>query len=757
MSASPHGPTKSTSLHRRPTANGHPSPRAHGRPPPKRSLQQHRAHPICALLFVFVALCTAPSQQAAAAPRLQITPSQVDLFPTLAGAAQTATTTVTLRNEGDSPLTLWGAALTVESAGFVINPAGPTFSPGELLAPGAQRTLAVAYSGDPRRRQAYGALQVFSDDPRGQDDPRTDTHESIIAIPLCAGSSLWLLWLWLLPLSLGIVLHLRGAVAARRRAASLMDRRAAIVAVCATGLLSLLAVLRTLHDFAIGFGARDGAYGFQHLWQRTLRPLPAWPIDIRLGIDGLSGTLLVGATLWGGFALVWPAISSERRARCQPGEPSSGAGSVDAPIACWAWRACVWAALIGTLTSLDLRSFAVHYGLGLYAMSKLVPPALRRHFARVAAAAWLFLSAGLALLWSHAQPWVRSDGTFTRHSGDLVNLSYQNYFADVPLWGLPHAGAAVAFGCLLLAALLPLAALLWLCAARDVRCSSRALLCVAPAALLAYYLIVRVAAGALPALHVATAPAVAALAVLPLMPLALWRSASPWHLLVLLCATAPVAGAILGLASRTETGLQAAHLHLLLLCVTAPWLGQAIAPPVRPPQPCEDQAPRIAALLALPFPGSLASIAHVLVAIAAAAPLRGLSLLYVTAMLLATAHGLLRLFSLSPATAPKPSSPRLAQTRTSNARAFAVPSGRTLGSILLLGQLLLCFCLGPLFEFGHTWVHDFISHTGDHSGPSLIARRAASPSLTAAHHAHHVERPASPRANTVGLLSVATR
>jgi len=661
-----------------------------------------------------------------AEPRLVLTPPQLQLSIT-----SSAPVPVTLHNQGDTPLVLHAVALSPDSSGFSIvadaaDPAAQVparLQPGETLAPQAQRRVFVRYQPTPGRQQAYGALLIYSDDPRGQDDPRSEIRDHVHSLPLSAGESTAALWLWLAPL-------LAGLGATLLRACSPTDSlrlRARLTAllllsgVLPVGLLTYLAL-----TLVRGFGVAQGNYGYQHLLQRVLSTSPA--LSYHAGVDGLSLLLAVAIATWGMFSTASPLrslLQSAWPATCAP-LPSA------ATIARHTLRLSAALALITTLdvVPLGLALLAVQVGIGAG-----LPDRQRRIFAWVVTPSLLVLFLGLGWLVTHSQPTLLSNGRFVEHTTDVVKLSYHNYFADRPLWSgsgtgiAAHPFAPILYWVLSLTALMPATVLAAFVVRAPLAVAHQALMALALAAVVGFHLLVRVVAGMLPQSHSLHVPGLAALAlataVIAALPSLLRRSFPPPQRVPGLPLLLPLVGAMLGLASATATGILAALLLLIALSAAAPWLSLCLsALPPRPPctpQHCpppdqlraseSPQAPalRAALLLWTAPPGTLTFLAHALVALAAFAALRGLSLLYMTLWLLSQLDGLLSLWARPHHCPSQPG------TRSLSA-----------GWLLVLASALAGFCARPLLELGHTWSLDFISHTGHASGPpgpGFLARK----------------------------------
>lgn len=621
-----------------------------------------------------------------------------------------------LHNRGDAPLVLYGVSLSPDANGYRIDDAAQPLQPGEMLLPGARRKIAVEFTPSPGRPAGYGAVLVYSSDPQGQSDPRGQTPHRVLAAGLRPQESPRLLWLWLsplLPLLLGLVLRRQGPSAGR-------GELGLSIGLASLGCLPLVGVLGLLGQFVRGFGVLQGDYGVQFPFQRVIAH--SLGIAYRAGLDGAALLLALALSLWGALILGPATFASRRDAR-----GSAGGGQIP-----HAALALLLSAGLGALLAFDLCSLLGFFALALAAACVTLPPAWRKTLALPFAASLSALVAAAAWLWGQSLPSPLCDGVFAAHTTDLPKLSYQNYFGDLrpPTWlPLPawasaeRAGsnwAVLAYFWLAAGALLPVAALVVAILRRPLRDAGRALLLLPPLAILGFALLTRLAAGLLPQVHARFMPVWAVLAICGLA-LAAIRRAQPALRTTVLdqfseLVPLPTAGALLGLASATETGLVAALLLLLSQAVSATWLGIRLLHParaarstpaargrreLRAPEPGGQDGLRQSLLLVLSPPGTLAALGHALCGLSAFAALRGLSVLYAVLVLGAGARSLLILLRC-PSDDPGGQRP-------------PAPGWAELG--LLLASVVACFSAQPLFEVGHTWAQDFIAHTSHVSGP----------------------------------------
>lgn len=653
-------------------------------------------------LFFFLPLL-GPST-ARATPRLAIEPSPLILPAEGTGETQAE---LTLHSVGDEPLVLQGVSLSPAANGYrIVEGPGPLL-PGLRLAPGESRRLTVAFAPSPGRAGGYGAVLVYSNDPRGQRDPRGQTEHRVLSAGLRVRESVWLVGLWL------SALPLLGLGLLRRRRWPLLRGHWGSVLMGVSGLLPLSWGLWLFAGFSRGYGASHGDYGMQFVFQRGLSDRLG--LAHLSGVDGGSLILLLALGLWGALIFTLPSLSELTLRR-----GSRPAAEEELPSAA---LALVLVAGLGTVVALDMLSLLACYCAALFAVFAALPAPLRRPLGVAFFLSWIVLSATSAWLCSQSLPAPLPDGFFVAHTTDIVSLSYQNYFGDLrPPANLPlPAGseargqisgwAGLAYALLGIGALLPIFALSATVLRRPLAHAGRAILLLPPLAILGFGLLTRLGAGLLPQAHGRFAAMWAVLAVCGLALSAIRRAQpteraaglGPFAELVPL----PIAGALLALASATETGLQAALILILASTLSSTWLGLVLADldgtsgPRSVTSPVLAPALRPALLLVLGPPGTLASLGHALCVLSAFAALRGLAVLYAVLVLTVGCRGLLTLLAL----------PR--QTTQAGPADLA----QRVGGGLLIASALACFCAQPLFEVGHTWAQDFIAHTRHASAP----------------------------------------
>src|SRR5207245_831333 len=96
------------------------------------------------------------------------------------------------------PLDLRAVRLAPGSEGWQIGSLAP-----QVLPPGGQAQVSVTFTPDGKRAQAFGGLQIVSNDPSKVDDPQTPETDPTAGVGLRAGSSCLLSLMVFFPL-LGI-------------------------------------------------------------------------------------------------------------------------------------------------------------------------------------------------------------------------------------------------------------------------------------------------------------------------------------------------------------------------------------------------------------------------------------------------------------------------------------------------------------------------------------------------------------------------
>jgi NADH-quinone oxidoreductase subunit M len=358
------------------------------------------------LLGVAIAVLGALGAQAAAAPgpapRVAVTPAEGQL----ADASASGTLSFTLRNVGAAPLELRAVRLAPGSEGFDLAPVQP-----RLMAPGDSVALAVTYTPDGRRAQAFGALQIVSNDDGQVDDPHTVERDPTLGVPLRVGGGHLLSLIVLFPL-VGVI-----ALVLLPRERARLARRIALgaAAVPLAGALVLYA------RFDPTWGVRDGQSGLQFVehtvWVRR------FAIEYFVGVDGLNVMMVVLTAIVAVIAILasWP-LAPERGARGY-----------------FALLLLAETGLLGVFCSLDFFLFYAFFQVVVLPMYLLIGVfgGTRKQYAALKFFLFALLGSVLLLvaivaLHRASAPSVLVDGTPTAHTFDMLRLTYANCFAQAP-------------------------------------------------------------------------------------------------------------------------------------------------------------------------------------------------------------------------------------------------------------------------------------------------------------------------------------
>lgn len=622
----------------------------------------------CGLAVAVVALMALFGPSAAvAAPRLELSPSRLSFDRD--GGSQV----IRLCNRGDAALQLKALAFSADTAGFSAEQLVP-----QRLAPGQTLAVTITYERSGRRPQAFGALLVYSDDPGGFDDPRSEERDYVRGAALAAGESTATLGLWLPPLLAA------GLLLACRR----LNRRWLQRSLLALGVLGPLATsLWLAGHFDPGFTVLQGNYGIQLGLHRVL--WPALGLELWTGLDGLALTLSL-------LLAVAAALRLPGAAR----EPGVGAGSL---LVVHGGAQLVLCALDagGLLLGWELVLMGAFGRLGGWERG---PDGARGRGAR----AWLLgaqlgvllLGGALGAARAHSLATALADGTTVAHTTDLVKLSYGNYFGDLALKGVSLD--RLLWAALTLGALLPGVLLLLVRAAVGER-----LLLSVPLFGVGVSATVRLAFYLLPQATVALAPWLVGAALA--WGLGFTLRALRQRTLAQLLGAALVARAgtvFLGLLGATQAGAQAALLQLFHHALAATLLAlPTAAGSERRPHPVTHL---IAALLILDAPGMLGFVQRTLLVLGIFPGLR-------------VAAGVTTLASFLFAGAAL----RLTRRRPAPSRQRQ-PSALEPGELALAaGLTALASGLGvwtqPLLDLSRGFVSDFLSHVFTHLDASTVA------------------------------------
>ncbi len=202
-------------------------------------------------------------------PHLVIRPSTIE-FGKGGGEAEVA-----LENTGTAPLAIQHVRVADPADGFSVLD-GP-----KVIAPGQATTVKVTYVPQRGRTQAFGGLQVYSDDESYPDDPRTPGVDHVAAAALQANPSWLLSGMVFIPL-LGCLLVMfvpKGK-----------DHLVKWVALAVAAVPAALAVLLFV-KFDRSVSMASGNYGLQFIQHSVW--IPSFNIEFYFGVDGLSVSMVL--------------------------------------------------------------------------------------------------------------------------------------------------------------------------------------------------------------------------------------------------------------------------------------------------------------------------------------------------------------------------------------------------------------------------------------------------------------------------------
>jgi NADH-quinone oxidoreductase subunit M len=342
---------------------------------------------LCSLALVALA---APAWAGdAPRPLLDVSKKTLEL-PKDGGTAQ-----LKLTNKGSAPLQISHVRVSEGSDGFTVADLSKT------LAAGESAEVTVTYTKSTKREQAFGGLQILTNDETQPDDPRTPETDHITAVALQVNSSLLLTLMVFIPL-LGMALvmfvpkdkeHLTKWVAL------------AIAAV------PVILGVYLFKNFDNNFSVASGNYGMQFIHHFVW--IPSFNIEFYFGVDGLSVTMILLTALVSIVAVgaSW-GISKNVRAY-------------------FAMFLLLEAGMMGVFCACDFFLFYVFWEVMLLPMYFLIgiwggprkEYAAIKFFLYTLAGSVLMLLALIALYYN-SSPTTLVNGLPAAHSFDLMKLSY---------------------------------------------------------------------------------------------------------------------------------------------------------------------------------------------------------------------------------------------------------------------------------------------------------------------------------------------
>lgn len=353
-------------------------------------------------VLVAIALClssVAAAQQPPAdtgttlkkAPQLDTEPSSLT-FGESAGNAS-----FTISNKGNMPLEIKRVAVAQDAFGFSVTDPGA-----KSLAPGESMNVQVTYQPDARRKQAFGGVQIVSNDDRFPIDER-NPEGHVAGVALRANSSMLLTWMIFAPL-LGalIILLIPGTQVQLTRWLALITAAAPMA----------MAVYLYMH-YDRSFSLASGNYGLQFVQHAVW--IPSFNVEYFLGVDGLSITMVILTALVSLIAV------------------GASWGITKQVKAYFALFLLLETGMMGTFCALDFFLFYIFWELMLLPMYFLIgiwggprkEYAAIKFFLYTLAGSVLMLLAIIALYYN-SNATTLADGTPAKHTFDIMKLAFAN-------------------------------------------------------------------------------------------------------------------------------------------------------------------------------------------------------------------------------------------------------------------------------------------------------------------------------------------
>jgi NADH-quinone oxidoreductase subunit M len=353
-------------------------------------------------VLVAIALClssVAAAQQPPAdtgvtlkkAPQLVTEPSSLT-FGESAGNA-----TFSIANKGNLPLEIKRVAVAQDAFGFsVTDPGAKTLQPGESM------NVQVTYQPDARRKQAFGGVQIVSNDDRFPIDER-NPEGHVAGVALRANSSMLLTWMIFSPLIGALIILLIPGT---------NEKLTRWLALITAAVPMAMAVYLYMH-YDRSFSLASGNYGLQFIQHAVW--IPSFNVEYFVGVDGLSITMVILTALVSLIAVgaSW-GISKQVKAY-------------------FALFLLLETGMMGTFCAVDFFLFYIFWELMLLPMYFLIgiwggprkEYAAIKFFLYTLAGSVLMLLAIIALYYN-SNATTLADGTPARHTFDIMKLAFAN-------------------------------------------------------------------------------------------------------------------------------------------------------------------------------------------------------------------------------------------------------------------------------------------------------------------------------------------
>lgn len=346
-------------------------------------------------VLVLLALLGAATQAHAAtigaAPHIHFEPCALEF------GATASTAKLMISNTGNAPLSIAHVRLAGESTQFAVADTGP-----RQLSPGQNLEVSVSYTPDAKRPQAFGGVQVLSNDATYPIDSM-DANQHVAGVALRANSSTLLSWMIFFPLlvAIGILFVPKGK-----------DHLVRWVALAGAAVPLLLAGYLFAH-YDRSFSMATGNFGLQFVQHAVW--IPAFNVEYYVGVDGLSVTMVLLTALVSVIS-VGAAWSITKQVR-----------------GFFALFLLLETGMMGTFCSLDFFLFYIFWEVMLLPMYFLIgiwggprkEYAAIKFFLYTLAGSVLMLLAIIALYYN-SDPTVLVNGVPAAHSFDIMKLAYNN-------------------------------------------------------------------------------------------------------------------------------------------------------------------------------------------------------------------------------------------------------------------------------------------------------------------------------------------
>jgi NADH-quinone oxidoreductase subunit M len=345
-----------------------------------------------ALLALALCLSSAASaQELKKAPQLVTEPSSLS-FGESAGNA-----VFTIANKGNLPLELKRIAVAQDAFGFAVTDPGPT-----TLAPGQSINVSVSYTPDNRRKQAFGGVQIHSNDESYPSDERSP-GDHIAGVALRANSSTLLTWMIFVPLLGALIILLLPAAQVQ------LMRWLALL----TAMVPMIMAVYLYQHYDRSFSMASGNYGLQFIQHAVW--IPSFNVEYFVGVDGISITMVILTAL---VSLVAVGASWNISKQVK---------------AYFALFLLLETGMMGTFCAVDFFLFYIFWELMLLPMYFLIgiwggprkEYAAIKFFLYTLAGSVLMLLAIIALYYN-SNGTTLVDGTPAHHTFDIMKLAYAN-------------------------------------------------------------------------------------------------------------------------------------------------------------------------------------------------------------------------------------------------------------------------------------------------------------------------------------------